>query len=125
MTGTNDNGCAVGGDDARHAHTAIIRELNDKARAAMAFTFVYMTVGVRALGEKSASAVLAEVRRYDAFDPANDPYGEHDFGSMTFAGQRMFWKIDYYDRELRAGSPNPADKRVTARVLTIMLASEY
>jgi hypothetical protein len=34
----------------------------------------------------------------------------------------MLWKIDYYDRDRRYGSPDPA---VTPRVLTIMLTSEY
>jgi hypothetical protein len=27
----------------------------------------------------------------------NDPYGEHDFGSFELAGEKFFWKIDYYD----------------------------
>ena len=31
----------------------------------------------------------------------------------------------YYDRALDFGSPDPADPDVTARVLTILLTSEY
>jgi Protein of unknown function (DUF3768) len=52
-------------------------------------------------------------------------HGEHDFGSFTLAGRKFFWKIDYYDKELRYGSENPADPAATTRVLTLMLASEY
>jgi hypothetical protein len=125
MDGSHDDGCAVGGDDARLAHIARTRQLNDAARAAMKFRFVYATVGVQALGSETMSQVVEHVRRFDAFDSGNDPWREHDFGSISVGGEHIFWKIDYYDRELSAGSPDPADPAVTSRVLTIMLASEY
>jgi hypothetical protein len=53
------------------------------------------------------------------------PGGEHDFGAVEVAGERLFWKIDSYDPMLRQGSENPGNEAVTHRVLTIMLASEY
>ena len=62
---------------------------------------------------------------YADFTPDNDPYGEHDFGSLTVARHKAFFKIDYYDQNLDFGSENPADASVTQRVLTIMLAEEY
>jgi len=55
----------------------------------------------------------------------NDPWGEHDFGSFEHNGNTIFWKIDCYDREMKHGSPNPADATVTQRVLTVLLAEEY
>ena len=33
--------------------------------------------------------------------------------------------IDAYDRNLRFGSPDPADPALTSRVMTIMLSEEY
>ena len=62
---------------------------------------------------------------FDRFDEENDPYGEHDFGALELEGERLFYKIDYYDQSLSAHSPDPSDETVTKRVLTIMLAEEY
>ena len=59
---------------------------------------------------------------HDAFTPDNDPYGEHNFGSFEHNGIRVFWKIDYYDRNVEYGSEDPSDPAQTTRVLTIMLA---
>lgn len=125
MTGSHGDGCAVDGDDARQQHTAKIRDLNDLSRAAMSFRFIYVTLGVRGLGVEAAADALTRVRTFDAFSPDNDPWGEHDFGSFTLAGQLLFWKIDYYARDLEEGSPDPSNEELTSRVLTVMLATEY
>jgi hypothetical protein len=101
-----------------------IRALNDLMRCGMLGRWM-MTAGVQALGVERVAEVVAAVRRFDRFDEDNDPYREHDFGSFELGGQRFFWKIDAYDRSLKAGSPNPADPAVTARVLTIMLPEDY
>lgn len=84
-----------------------------------------MISGIQALGQQSVAEIIRQVRTYDDFQEANDPYGEHDMGSLTSYGHKIFWKIDYYDLNLLHGSPDPSDPEMTARVLTIMLASEY
>ena len=63
------------------------------------------------------------VRDYTDFNEDNDPYGEHDFGSLKVAGEKIFWKIDYYDESLSKWC-DPLDPDCQ-RVLTIMLAEEY
>ena len=118
-----------------------IARLNDRARQAMGLACVAVaTEGFRALPEADQSRVRELVETFDAFTPDNDPYGERDFGAIYRgsdgrwttsypaqgrAVEKVFWKIDAYDRALQFGSEDPANPAVTRRVLTIMLASEY
>ena len=56
---------------------------------------------------------------------STDPHGEHDFGSFELVNRKFFWKIDYYDERCEFGSEDPSDPKLTTRVLTLMLATEY
>ena len=102
-----------------------IRELNDAFRRSFSRGRVLMTPGIEALGNKSLQALLRKVREFDVFTPDNDPYGEHDFGSIEHEGRKVFWQIDYYDPILSMGSEDPTDPAQATRVLTVMLAKEY
>ena len=84
-----------------------------------------MTCGVNERGPYFALMAVRHVREFSAFNADNDPHGEHDFGSFEIDGEKLFFKIDYYDKSLQAGSEDPADPEKTTRVLTIMFASEY
>ena len=83
------------------------------------------TAGIMRPAPEDQSAIREKVETFDAFTPDNDPHGERDFGAFEHNGERIFWKIDYYDRTLTKGSEDPSDPKQTVRVLTIMLASEY
>ncbi len=107
------------------ADVTTIRHLNDQMRQSFAGGVLVMTAGVIALDHTCQLNILQAVAAFDTFDKDNNPYGEHDFGAVEVEGERLFWKIDYYDRSLSAHSPDPADPSVTTRVLTIMLADEY
>ena len=106
-----------------------IRALNDHMRTegplAPSRNRWVLTQGVLALGAPAVEAIIQALREFSDFTEDNDPYGEHDFGSIDHDEGRIFWKIDYYDRTLSEGSPDPSDEAVTCRVLTIMLAMEY
>jgi len=103
----------------------VIRRLNDDLRQKGRDGRVLMTQGIQALPQEVIHKVIEAVKAFDDFTPDNDPHGEHDFGSVRIAENAIFWKIDYYDRSMKAGSPDPTDPAVTTRVLTIMLADEY
>jgi len=102
-----------------------IRELNDQARQSFTGCRVVITQGIAELGDEATHAILAQVRAFDRFTPSNDPYHEHDFGSLWSGDVQVFWRWDYYDLDYSMHSPDPADEAVTARVLTVMLAEEY
>lgn len=106
--------------------TAQIATLNDLCRKAMGVAGrLVQTSGITSLPQEDQSAIREKVKTFDAFTPDNDPHGERDFGAFEHNGERIFWKIDYYDTTLTQGSEDPADPSQTVRVLTIMLASEY
>lgn len=105
--------------------TPRIRELNDMLRTSFIGGRVLITPGVRDRGQAFESECVEAVQTFRDFTPDNDPHGEHDFGAVTVAGAKVFWKIDYYDRECLYGSECPADPAQTTRVLTIMLAEDY
>lgn len=105
--------------------SARIRDLNDTFRRTLRGGRVLFTQGVSAFGPAFSHQALAHVRTFNAFTPDNDPYGEHDFGSLVLHGEKLFWKIDYYDQACEFGSDDPSDPAQTQRVLTIMLAEEY
>lgn len=121
----NDAGPARASSDPAADRTARIRYLNDRLRRFMSTGEVVLTQSILALDRNTMISVANAVRRFSDFTEANDPYDEHDFGKIEHNGQRYFWKIDYYDKEKKQGSPDPTDPAVTTRVLTIMLAEEY
>jgi hypothetical protein len=102
-----------------------IRALNDELRRNLPGGHAVMTPGVAALGPDAVARIIHAIAAYDDFCQANDPYEEHDFGSFEADGHVIFFKIDYFDKNLTYRSPDPTDPSVTERVITIMLAQEY
>lgn len=105
--------------------TLRIRTLNDVFRASFVGGRVMLTSGIQAQGEESVQEIIRKVQTFKDFTPDNDPHGEHDFGAIEHDGQKVFWKIDYYDNTMTYGSEDPSDPKQTTRVLTVMLAEEY
>jgi len=111
--------------ETKSTRTDRIRALNDELRRNLPNGHAVMTTGIAALGAEAVARIVNTVAVYDDFCHANDPYEEHDFGSFEADGQVIFFKIDYFDKNLACHSPDPTDPSVTERVITIMLAGEY
>ncbi|MEO6339244.1 MAG: DUF3768 domain-containing protein [Caulobacteraceae bacterium] len=105
--------------------TARIRALNDQLRQTGNVGQILATPGVTALGPLFMLRAFGEMAAFESFDDSNDPYGEHDFGSLHLDEHWLFWKIDYYGPDLKSGADDPADPDKCRRVLTIMLSDEY
>jgi hypothetical protein len=102
-----------------------IADLNDAFRRAIPNGRCFITRGVMATCKDNLLTLLQQVRDFNAFTPDNDPYGEHDFGTIIIGNQKLLWKIDYYSGlDLETGAENPGSSN-TVRVLTIMLAEEW
>lgn len=99
---------------------SMIAKLNDKIRKSELYTMI--TDGIRD-DIHDHIGLLKAVENYDTFTDDNDPWSEHDFGSLIWEGRKVFWKIDYYDQQMKCGL-DPLDPKCR-RVLTIMLAEEY
>ena len=105
--------------------TSRIRALNDELRHNLPLGHAVMTTGIAALGAEAVARIVRTIEVFDDFCHANDPHQEHDFGSFEADGHTIFFKIDYFDKDLKYHSSDPADPTVTERVITIMLAEEY
>ena len=105
--------------------TERIRALNDRLRTTGEGGNVVITRGLATLDADILTKIIAAVQCFDRFTADNDPYGEHDSAITEVAGERVMFKIDYYDRALQGHSPGASDPDVTTRVMTIMLTSEY
>ena len=102
-----------------------IKILNDAFRHSLQGGRVMLTYGIKTKTHDEIAEILEKVRSFDNFTTANDPYGEHDFGSFDYKGQKIFFKIDYYDNNLQYLSEDPTDVSKTIRTLTIMQAEDW
>lgn len=81
---------------------------------------IFMTQGALQLPDRDA--LLGAIRNYNEFEVDNDPWAEHDFGSLSWWDKQVYWKIDYYDAQLQHGE-DPLHP-TCQRIMTIMLADE-
>lgn len=109
-------------------NTDKIRELNDNLRQNIfnpGKDKVVLSQFVANLTIDEQLKILIKVKDFNNFNEDNNPYGENDFGMIEHRELNYFFKIDYYNNDLKYHSPDPADPTKTIRALTVMHASEY
>ena len=100
-----------------------IAKLNDLFRTTFNGGEIVITQNINQLTTSDKLKLFKEIQNYSILILDNDPYGEHDFGAISFKDQIYIWRIDYYDSKLKYGSNDPSDPKKTTRVLTIMQAT--
>lgn len=103
-----------------------IQRLNDALRHGKCeHGTVVITSGLQTKGQEYLTEVSQAVAGFNDFSEDNDPHLEHDFGATEINGDKIFWKVDYLDLEMKNHSPDAANPAVTHRILTIMFEHEY
>jgi hypothetical protein len=120
-----NNSCDGNAPIADGCRVSRIRKLNDLLRTTGRGGRIFITRGVAERGRGFLRQAIAELKAFSAFDEANDPHREHDFGGFEISGETVLFKIDYYDPTLTYGAEDPADPDRCVRVLTLMMAEDY
>ena len=102
-----------------------IATLNDNFRRSFINGEVLLSAGIAAMSSEDKANIVSLVQNFDNFTPDNNPYSENDFGSFDYKGEKILWKIDYYDLNNQYHSENPANPDITNRILTIMTVFEW
>lgn len=102
-----------------------IAKLNNDFRKSFIGGEVLLSAGIAAMSSEDKANIISMVQNFNDFTHSNDVYGEHDFLSIDYKGNKIFAKIDYYDLNYEFMSENPANPDITNRVLTILLSCEY
>lgn len=101
-----------------------IKKRNDAFRKSLIRDSKHKVVLTESVHESPNKDLIIEaIRNFDSFSGENDPHGEHDFGSVVVAGEKYFFKFDYYDLQYEYGA-DPKEEDY-ALLLTIMHASDY
>jgi hypothetical protein len=89
------------------ARGELIQAINDRCSKTFVGCVIVITQGVEALEVSRRALLLKAVREFDAFDEGNDPWKEHDLGSIDMFGETWLFKFDYYDQSMKHGSNDP------------------
>ena len=80
--------------------TEKVKELNDRFRRTFEGGRVVCTPGIASLREETRFKIFFAIQTFEDFNPENDPYGEHEMGMVEADGEKAYWKIDYFDKNL-------------------------
>lgn len=107
------------------AVTQRLRQLNNAFRKTGEGGITTISMAVHAIGPKAVSEIRAAIAAFTGFDSSGSEESEHDYGTINYQGQMVYWKIDYFDEDVAFASSDATDPDVTVRVMTILLASDF
>ena len=102
-----------------------IATLNDTFRKTFTGGQVLLTAGIAAMSSEDKANIISLVQNFNDFTPDNNPYSENDSGTFDYKGEKILWKIDYYDLKNKYHSEDPSNPYITNRILTIMKVFEW
>ena len=102
-----------------------IAKLNNDFRKSFIGGEVLLSAGIAAMSSEDKVNIVSLVQNFDNFTPDNNPYSENDFGTFDYKGEKILWKIDYYDLNNKYHSEDPSNPYITNRILTIMKFFEW
>lgn len=102
-----------------------IATLNDNFRRSFINGEVLLSAGIAAMSSEDKANIISMVQNFNDFTEDNNVYGENDFGSFEYKGEKILWKIDYYDLNNKYHSEDPSNPDITNRILTIMKFFEW
>ena len=102
-----------------------IAKLNDDFRKSFIGGEVLLSAGIAAMSSEDKANIISLVQNFNDFTPDNNPYSENDFGTFDYKGEKILWKIDYYDLNNKYHSEDHSNPYITNRILTIMKVYEW
>lgn len=99
-----------------------VRVLNDELRQTWLGGRTNLSRSLLVRGHLWTRQLLEAIAKDGGIDEARHP--DHDFGSVTFEGQRYVWSIDYYTRDFRRRASDPTDEDECVRVFRVMPNAE-
>ena len=105
--------------------TRKLRRLNDYLRQTRKGGKYVLSGELGDLDENIQFSIFVRIAYYSHLNGENDAQNEHNSGWVNLGdGEKIIWKIDYFDLNMKNASPDPSDSNVTRRVLTAMLSIE-
>ena len=72
---------------------------NDKIRTTLSGGEIYLTRTVESHANRAS--ILNAVKSFNSFSAGNDPYQEHDFGTVEVDGETFYFKFEYCHRDFQ------------------------
>ncbi len=99
------------------------RALNDHFRKTAKGGIVSISWGIHMLGRAEVDNIMKRLGGTEG-DTSCDVGSEHDSGEITVSNRRIYWEINYYNKDFDDMSADPTNQDLTTRFMTLLLDSE-